>query len=154
MLWLLLCNIPSKTHFLANCIHHRQIFSGGVSDQNENLVGKFFARLRRAKKGVPKFFACGGLFSLWRHWKPLKKPLKTAKNRKIFLKTSIFWKKWPQNFFVCGGLFFRKIGRTILQIWSDKRGGVKNILYPPLDNVCPSPDRGFVEKYDLRRRSF
>ena len=48
-------------------IHHRQIFSGGVSDQNENLVGKFFARLRRAKKGVPKFFACGGLFSLWRH---------------------------------------------------------------------------------------
>ena len=28
--------------------------------------------LRRAKKGIPKFFACGGLFSLWRHCKPLK----------------------------------------------------------------------------------
>ena len=59
-----------------------KFFQGGVSDQNENLVGKFFARLRRAKKGVPKFFACGGLFSSWRHWKPLKnrlKPLKTVK---------------------------------------------------------------------------
>ena len=42
-------------------------FFRGVSDQNENLVGKFFARLWRAKKGVRKFFACGGLFSLWRH---------------------------------------------------------------------------------------
>ena len=27
------------------------------------------------------------------------------------------------------------MGRTILQIRSDKRGGVKNILYPPFDNV-------------------
>ena len=52
-----------------------------------------------------------------------------------FLKNVKFWKKAPQNFFPCGGLFFRKIGRTILQIWSYKRRGVKNILYPPLDNV-------------------
>ena len=51
-----------------------KFFQGGYrtkmkiwSDRNEKLVGKFFARLRRAKKGVPKFFACGGLFSSWRH---------------------------------------------------------------------------------------
>ena len=31
-------------------------FFRGILDQNENLVGKFFARLRRAKKGIPKFF--------------------------------------------------------------------------------------------------
>ena len=51
-----------------------KFFQGGYrtkmkiwSDENEKLVGKFFARLRRAKKGIRKFFACGGLFSLWRH---------------------------------------------------------------------------------------
>ena len=55
-------------------IRYRQIFSGGYrtkmiiwSDENEKLVGKFFARLWRAKKGVPKFFACAGLFSSSRH---------------------------------------------------------------------------------------
>ena len=53
---------------------------GGVSDQNEKLVGKFFARLRRAKKGVPKFFACGGPFFVVEALKTAKKPLKTAKN--------------------------------------------------------------------------
>ena len=50
-------------------VRYRQIFSGGSrtkikkwSDENEKLFGKFFARHRRAKKGVPKFFTCGGLF--------------------------------------------------------------------------------------------
>ena len=36
-------------------------FFGGSSDKNEKVLGKFLARLRRAKKGVPKFFACSGL---------------------------------------------------------------------------------------------
>ena len=124
-------------------IHHRQIFSGGVSDQNENQVGrkwkmgrKIFRAPPARKKRGSQIFRLRRAFFVVEALKTAKKPLKTAKNHKISLKTSIFWKKWPQNFFVCGGLFFRKIGRTILQIWSDKRGGVKNILYPPLDNVC------------------
>ena len=69
-----------------------KFFQGGYrtkmkirSDENENQVGKFFARLRRAKKG---------LFSLWSHWKITKKPLN-------FQKTSIFEKKGSQNFFAC-----------------------------------------------------
>ena len=44
-------------------IRRHQIFlgGGGSSDENEKVLGKFLARLRRAKKGVPKFFACAGL---------------------------------------------------------------------------------------------
>ena len=38
------------------------------------VLGKFLARLRRAKKGVPKFFACAGLFFV-------VEALKTAKKR-------------------------------------------------------------------------
>ena len=65
-------------HLLAYVI--AKFFQGGVSDQNENLVGKFFARLRRPKKGVRKFFACGRLFFVVEALKTAKKPLKTAKN--------------------------------------------------------------------------
>ena len=59
-----------------------KFFQGGYrtkmkiwSDENEKLVGKIFASSKTktgAKTGVPKFFACGGLFSLWKHCKPLK----------------------------------------------------------------------------------
>ena len=75
------CCLCSKVDFWLAPPYHTLSpnFFRGVWDQNENLVGrklkigrKIFARLRRAKKGVPKFFACGGLFSSWRHWKPLK----------------------------------------------------------------------------------
>ena len=52
-----------------------QIFLGGSSDENEKVLGKFLARLRRAKKGVPKFFACGGLFFVVEALKTVKKPL-------------------------------------------------------------------------------
>ena len=55
-------------------IRRHQIFLGGSSDENEKVLGKFLARLRRAKKGVPKFFACAGLFFVM-------EALKTAKNR-------------------------------------------------------------------------
>ena len=51
----------------ATGIRRHQIFLGGSSDENEKVLGKFLARLRRAKKGVPKFFACAGLFSSWSH---------------------------------------------------------------------------------------
>ena len=36
--------------------------TSGTSDENEKVLGKFLVRLWRAKKGVPKFFACAGLF--------------------------------------------------------------------------------------------
>ena len=57
-------------------IRRHQIFLGGSSDENEKVLGKFLARLRRAKKGVPKFFACGGLFFVVEALKNVKKPLK------------------------------------------------------------------------------
>ena len=69
----------------------------------KNWSENFFARLWRAKKGVPKFLACGGLFFLMGALKTAKKPLILEKSDpKIF---------FPKN-------------------WS-----VKNILYPPLDDV-------------------
>ena len=51
-------------------IRYRQIFSGGYhrtkmkiwSDENEKLVGKFFARLWCAKKGFPNFSRAAGFF--------------------------------------------------------------------------------------------
>ena len=58
-------------------IRRHQIFLGGSSDENEKVLGKFLARLRRAKKGVSKFFACGGLFFVVEALKTVK----TAKNR-------------------------------------------------------------------------
>ena len=58
----------------------------------------------------------GRLFSSWRHRKPLK-TVKISKERQFFEKRDL------------------KIF-SILQIWSDKRGGgVINIINPPLDNV-------------------
>ena len=67
--------ISNYSIYIALCAYIiAKFFQGGYrtkmkirSDENENQVGKFFARLRRAKKGVPKFFACGGLFSSWRN---------------------------------------------------------------------------------------
>ena len=48
-------------------------FLGGSSDENEKVLGKFLVRLRRGKKGVPKFFACAELFFV-------VEALKTVKN--------------------------------------------------------------------------
>ena len=48
-------------------------------------------------------------------------------------------KKSPPQAKKFWGPFFQKIGRMILQIGSDKWGGVKNILYPPFDDVCLYP---------------
>ena len=68
-------------------IRRHQIFLEGSSDENEKVLGKFLARLRRAKYGVPKFYACGGLKTVKKSLKPLKKILnfqKLSKNRQIF----------------------------------------------------------------------
>ena len=43
-------------------IRYRQIFSGGVSDQNENLVGKFLRASGAQKKGFPNFSPAAGFF--------------------------------------------------------------------------------------------
>ena len=51
------------------------------------VLGKFWrnsgvtlAQLWRAKKGIPKFFACAGLFFVVEALKTVKKPLKPLKN--------------------------------------------------------------------------
>ena len=66
------------------------------SDKNEKLVEIFFALLWRAKKGVPNFSPTVAFF------------------RRGGTETVKFAYKHQ---------FFRNIGLTILQIWSDKRGG-------------------------------
>ena len=89
-------------------------FFMGVSDQNENLVGKFFARFRRAKKAFPfpKFFDCGGLFRCG----GTEKALKTVKNNQ---------KKDPKNFFDCGSLFYETLVGRFNEIGRTKEGGQK-----------------------------
>ena len=74
---------------------------GGVSDKNENLV--------------ENFFACGGFFSSGGTENRAKEPLK-------FPESINFLKKLTSKFFRLR-FFFRKIGQTILQIWSPKEGG-------------------------------
>ena len=71
---------------------------GGVSDQNEKLVGK--------DKGFPNFSPSAGFF----RYGGTEKPLETVKFQKFidFLKM-----KDPNFFFASGGLLFRNIGRTI-----------------------------------------
>ena len=77
----------TKFHYYV-IIRYRQIFSGGVSDQNENLVGRkwkigrkiFRAPLARKKRGS-QIFRLRRAFFVVEALKTAKKPLKTAKNR-------------------------------------------------------------------------
>ena len=117
-------------------IRRHQIFLGGSSDENEKVLGKFLARLWRAKKGVPKFFACGGLFFVVEALKTVKKPLKTVNFSKFLAKTVNFLKKVTPKIFRLRRAFFQKSSRNILRKSSVKVGGVKNILHPPYDGVC------------------
>ena len=49
-------------------------------------------------------------------------------------------KKWTSKFFRLRQAFFRNIGRMILQIWSDKRGGgVKTYFTLPLITYATTP---------------
>ena len=96
-------------------IRYRQIFSGGCRTKMKNWS--------------ENFLRASGHFTSWRHWKPLKKPLN-------FPKTVNLLKKGTSKFFLLRlALFFSKH-------WSDdftnlvrQKRGVKNILYPPFDNV-------------------
>ena len=75
----------------------------------------------KMKRMVGNFLACGGLFFVVEALKTAKKPLK-------FQKSSNFLKKGTPKFFTCGSLFSENLV-------GQREGGVKNILYPPLDNV-------------------
>ena len=62
-------------------------------NENEKLVEKFFARICLE---FPNFSPAVAIFSLWRHWKSLKKPL-NFQNTVKFLKKRIpefFPKNW------------------------------------------------------------
>ena len=114
-------------------IRRHQIFLGGSSDENEKVLGKFLARLRRAKKGVPKFFACAGLFFVVEALKTVKKPLKPLKTvnfSNIFPKTVKFLKKGTPKFFRLRRAFFQKSPRSILRKSSVKVGGSKTYFTP------------------------
>ena len=105
-------------------IRRHQIFLGGSSDENEKVLGKFLARLWHAKKGVPKFcLLCWAFFVM--------EALKTS-----FIPLNLpndinFLKKGPLKFLYLQRAFFQNFGRTILQIWSDKRGGKNHTLPSP-----------------------
>ena len=57
--------------------------------------------------------------------KTVKKPLKTAKNRKIFQKRD------PKNFSPAAGFFSKKSSVDLTKVLGQSRGGVKNIFHPP-----------------------
>ena len=109
-------------------------FLGGSSDENEKVLGKFLARLRRAKKGFPNFLPAAGFFSSWRHWKPLKTD-KTAKKPLIFRIFSKnrqnFEKRDPKNFSPAPGFFSKKSSVDFTKVLGQSRGGQKHTS-PPL----------------------
>ena len=96
--------------------------------------------LLRCGKRVCKFFACGGFFSLWRHWKPLKtvknplKPLKIVKFWHFFFqKPQNFWKKGTPKFFCLRQPFFQKV-------LGQSRGGRSKTWWGMLESLfkkCP-----------------
>ena len=57
-----------------------------------------------------------------------EKPLEIVKFSK---KRVYFWKKGPNFFFACSGLFFETLVERFNEIGQTKDVGVKNILYPP-----------------------
>ena len=59
-------------------------------------------RVWRAKKGIPKFFSCCGLFFIM-------VTIKTVKNHFKPLKFSKTVKKGPQNFLPLPGFFYKKL---------------------------------------------
>ena len=78
------------------------------SCENEKLVGKFFVCLWRAKKGIPKFFGCAGLFFVVVE-RGNEIPLKTVKySNKLFLFYFYFFLKDLKNFSPAPGFFFSK----------------------------------------------
>ena len=79
---------------------------GGSSDENEKVLGKFLARLRHAKKRVPKFFACGWLFFCRGD---TENRSKTVNFSNFFTKTVKFLKKGTPKIFRLRRAFFSKV---------------------------------------------
>ena len=115
-------------------------------------------KIFEAKKGAPKFFACAGLFSLWRYWKPLnfqnlKKPVKFLKNftvfGKNFEKLTVFsastTKKARRRRKIWEPLFFARRRRaknfpTNFSFSSDQIFIL--VRYPPWKNLAITYERG------------
>ena len=107
---------------------------GGVSDQNENLVGrkwKIGRKILRAppvrKKRGSQIFRLRRAFFVVEVLKTVRKPLIF---RNFFQKPSNFWKKGPQNFSPAPGFFSKKSSVDFTKVLGQSRG-VKNILPPP-----------------------
>ena len=98
-------------------------FFRGVLGRKWKSPRKIFGAPPARKKRGSQIFRLRRAFFVVEALKTAKKPFKTAKNRSIFLKTSIFWKKGPQNFFACGGLFFGKWVGQFYKLGRTKEGG-------------------------------
>ena len=95
-------------------------------DENEKLVEKFFACLWRAKKEFPIFSPEPGFFVV-EALKNRQKPLNFQQK-----KTTIFGKKGPQNFFACGGFFFKTLVGRFNEIgWTKEGEGSKTYFTLP-----------------------
>ena len=113
-------------HIKPFSIRRHQILGVGVLGRKWKSPRKFFWR----SSGIPEFFAFGGLFSLWRHWKPLK-PLKNRYFFDIFQKPSNFWKKGPHKFFACRRLFSKKSSVDFTKVVGQSEGVQKHTWTPP-----------------------
>ena len=86
---------------------------GGSSDENEKVHRKFLVRLRRAKKGVPKFFF-------------VTENLKIVNFSDFFFKNrQIFEKRDPNN-------FSKKLSVDFMKVLSQSKGGQKHTSPPHL----------------------
>ena len=128
---------PTKFSFWSDTHTSSPNFFRGVSDQNENQVGrkwksgrKIFRAPPARKKRDSQIFRLRRAFFVVEALKTVKKPLKrwkTVNFSNFFPKTVKFLKKRdPKNFSPAAGIYFFNIGQTIERNWSEKRGGVKN----------------------------
>ena len=71
LVWIILTAIICSLHFILGKIIYSYIiakfFKGGYRTKMKIRSENFSRASGAQKKGVPKFFACGGLFSSWRH---------------------------------------------------------------------------------------
>ena len=106
-----------------------QIFLGGSSDENEKVLGKFFALPPARKKRGSQifrlwrpFFRCGGT----------ENRKKTVNFSNFFPKTAKFLQKGTPKIFRLRRAFFQKSPRSILRKSSVKVGGSKTYFTPPM----------------------
>ena len=81
-------------------------FFRGVLGRKWKSPRKIFGAPPARKKRGSQIFRLRRAFFVVEALKTVKKPLIF---RNLFQKSSNFWKKGPQKFFACGGLFFKKV---------------------------------------------